>query len=80
MLKSTSGKTIIYAAAVCISVLLLSSCGTRRLNYDFRDLAVAAIKLDMDIEMNDNHRLYLEAANWIGTPYKYGGTTKKEKK
>lgn len=77
MLKSTLGKTMIYAAAGCISVLLLSSCGSRRFNYDFRDLAAAAIKLDMDIEMNDNHRLYLEAADWIGTPYRYGGTTKK---
>ncbi|WP_235353081.1 C40 family peptidase [Bacteroides caecigallinarum] len=47
------------------------------MNYDFRELAVAAITLDMDIEMNDNHRLYIEAADWIGTPYRYGGRTKK---
>ncbi|WP_375338138.1 C40 family peptidase [Bacteroides sp. ET336] len=64
--------------AVCISVLLLlSSCGSHRFNYDFRDLAAAAIRLDMDIEMNDNHKLYIEAADWIGTPYRYGGKTKK---
>nr|WP_239469619.1 C40 family peptidase [Bacteroides caecigallinarum] len=47
------------------------------MNYDFRELAAAAITLDMDIEMNDNHRLYIEAADWIGTPYRYGGRTKK---
>ncbi|WP_299231828.1 C40 family peptidase [uncultured Bacteroides sp.] len=55
----------------------MSSCGTHRMSYDFRDLAVAAIRLDMDIEMKDNHKLYLEAADWIGTPYRYGGTNKK---
>lgn len=69
-------KAIIYAG-ICLSVTLLSSCRTHKFNYDFRDLAVAAIRLDMDIEMRDNHHLYIEAANWIGTPYKYGGTTKK---
>lgn len=60
-----------------MAAIALSSCGTRRMSYDFRDLAVAAIRLDMDIEMKDNHKLYLEAADWIGTPYRYGGTTKK---
>lgn len=68
---------IIRLVAMCVAAIALSSCGTRRMNYDFRDLAVAAIRLDMDIEMNDNHKLYLEAADWIGTPYRYGGTTKK---
>lgn len=47
------------------------------MNYDFRDLAAAAIRLDMDIEMKDNHRLYIEASKWIGVPYRYGGTSKK---
>lgn len=64
-------------AAILTAMLSFSSCGTRRLNYDFRDLAAAAIRLDMDIDLKDNHKLYLEAADWIGTPYRYGGTTKK---
>ena len=29
----------------------------------------------MDIDMKDNHALYVEAANWIGTPYRGGGNT-----
>ena len=58
--------------AACVAAIALSSCGTHKMNYDFRELAVAAITLDMDIEMNDNHRLYIEAADWIGTPYRYG--------
>lgn len=64
-------------AVLGVATIMLSACGTRRMSYDFRDLAVAAIRLDMDIEMKDNHRLYLEAADWIGTPYRYGGTSKK---
>lgn len=31
----------------------------------------------MDIDYKDNHQLYLEAANWIGVPYRAGGTTKR---
>lgn len=77
MPEKTLYRKIIHVMAVCISVLLLSSCGSHSFNYDFRDLAAAAIRLDMDIEMNDNHKLYIEAADWIGTPYRYGGKTKK---
>jgi len=31
----------------------------------------------VDINMEDNHKLYLEAANWIGTPYRGGGDSKR---
>lgn len=35
-------------------------------------------KLGFSISANDpNYALYAESAKWIGTPYKYGGTTKK---
>lgn len=77
MLQNIIYRKFVCPTAVCISLLTLSSCGTHRMNYDFRELAVAAITLDMDIEMNDNHKLYIEAADWIGTPYRYGGKTKK---
>lgn len=76
-MTTVSYHKIIRWLVVCVAAIALSSCGTRRMSYDFRDLAVAAIRLDMDIEMKDNHKLYLEAADWIGTPYRYGGTTKK---
>lgn len=58
-------------------IIMMTSCGTHRMKYDFRDLAAAAIRLDMDIDMKDNHKLYIEASKWIGTPYRYGGTSKK---
>lgn len=71
-------KISIYRRAVgYIVILLLSSCATTVPHYDFRELAKAAIRLDMDIEKNDNHRLYVEVANWIGVPYRSGGNTQK---
>ena len=50
--------------AVC--TLLLSSCGTRAPRVDYRELARAAVRLEMDIDADDNHRLYVEVADWIG--------------
>lgn len=49
--------------------LILSSCGTRAPRVDYRELARAAVRLEMDIDANDNHRLYVEVADWIGVPY-----------
>lgn len=62
---------------VCGIIMTMTSCGTHRMSYDFRDLAAAAIRLDMDIDLKDNHKLYVEASEWIGTPYRYEGTSKK---
>lgn len=53
---------------VMLLALLLASCGTRAPRYDYRQLAKAAVRLDMDIDAKDNHRLYIEVADWIGTP------------
>lgn len=39
-------------------------------------LARAGILLGFDIEEDDPHALYLECASWLGTPYRYGGTTR----
>lgn len=59
--------------AVC--TLLLSSCGTRAPRVDYRELARAAVRLEMDIDVDDNHQLYVEVADWIGVPYRHGGST-----
>lgn len=61
-----------------LSTILFTSCGTRAPRYDYRELAQAAIRLDMDIAMEDNHRLYIESSQWIGVPYRAGGNTKEE--
>ena len=65
------------AGMLVMLALLLASCGTRAPRYDYRQLAKAAVRLDMDIDAKDNHRLYIEVADWIGTPYRHGGTTRK---
>lgn len=58
-------------------LLCLSSCHTSAPRLDYRALARASVQLGMDIGPKDNHRLYLTAAEWIGTPYRSGGHTKR---
>lgn len=55
---------------------LLGSCRTTTPTYDYQELAKASIRLGIDIDMKDNHALYIESANWLGVPYRGGGTTK----
>lgn len=59
-----------------VLVLLLSSCGTVAPKYNYEELARASIALGMDIDYDDNHKLYVEASKWIGVPYRYGGTSR----
>lgn len=59
------------------AIVGLSSCRTSAPHLDYQALARASILLGMDINMEDNHKLYLEAANWIGTPYRGGGDSKR---
>ena len=59
-----------------VVMLALSSCKTTAPRLNYQDLAHAAICLDMDIELDDYHPLYIESAKWIGTPYRYGGNSR----
>ncbi len=68
-------------AVILIFLLLAPAVSSCRMSRDissinFRELARASLILGFDIEENDNHQLYLEAAQWIGVPYKMAGTTK----
>lgn len=54
---------------------LLSSCRVSRMGIDYQALARASVRLGVDIDRKDNHALYLEAARWIGTPYRSGGNS-----
>lgn len=56
---------------------ILSSCRTSAPRLDYQALARASILLGVDINLEDNHKLYLEAADWIGAPYRGGGDSKK---
>lgn len=53
-----------------------ASCRTQAPTLDYRALAQASIKLGMDIDFDDNHALYLAAAEWIGVPYRSDGNNK----
>ncbi len=57
--------------------LLLGSCRTVAPQYDYQELARASVRLGIDIDMKDNHALYIESANWLGVPYRNGGTTRR---
>lgn len=56
---------------------ILSSCHTSAPSYDYQALAQASVRLGVDIGLKDNHALYLEAAQWIGTPYRAGGSSRR---
>lgn len=62
-----------------MALLFLTGCRTTRNNFsatEMREIVQAASKLNMYIDYDDNHELYIEAASWIGTPYQYGGTSR----
>ena len=56
--------------------LLLHSCSTPTPRVDYQALAKASVQLNMDINLNDDHKLYIEASQWIGVPYRSGGSSK----
>lgn len=60
-----------------VFLALLPSCKTQVPKYNYAELAKAAVRLHIDIDMNDNHRLYIESARWIGVPYRHGGNSKR---
>lgn len=66
---------LLFILAVLTAVL--SSCRTSAPRLDYQALARASILLGVDINLEDNHKLYLEAADWIGAPYRGGGDSKR---
>ena len=60
---------------LCALTFLLGSCRTPAPAYNYQELAKASIRLGIDIDMEDNHALYVESSKWIGVPYRSGGTT-----
>lgn len=63
---------LLFGLALC-----LSSCRTHAPRMDYKALAKASIRLGIDINLADNHPLYLESAQWIGVPYRSGGNSKR---
>lgn len=75
------GVRVVCGCLLCISIL--TSCHTTKTVSDdwngisMRDLACAAIALGFDVEETDDWPLLIEASQWIGVKYVYGGNTKK---
>ena len=70
-------KLFLHLLTMGVLTVLLASCGTSAPHYDYQELARASIRLGMDIDMNDSHRLYVESAQWVGVPYRGGGNSKR---
>lgn len=73
-------RTFLYVCTMSV-LLFFSSCGSSRNSTSdsayFRELARAGLRLGFDIEQKDNQALMIEAAKWIGTPYRAGGNDKR---
>lgn len=72
-------KNIGHTFFIGMAILFLSGCKTVRSSFseaEMHEIVQAANKLNMYIDYDDNHQLYIEAASWLGTPYKYGGNSR----
>ena len=67
----------IHYLLLLVFPLFFGSCRTATPHYDYQELARASVRLGIDIDMKDNHALYVESANWLGVPYRGGGSTKR---
>ena len=65
-------KNILFA--ISIIVILVSACGNKQSDKDF--YAYYSKKLGINLTGKENKKLIKTVAEWKGTPYKYGGTTK----
>ena len=58
-------KYLSYIVALTIILIGLSSCHTSAPRLDYKALAQASVRLGVDIELQDNHKLYIHASEWI---------------
>ncbi|MCD8184227.1 MAG: NlpC/P60 family protein [Bacteroides sp.] len=66
-----------YIIALAGLLVGLSSCHTSAPRLDYKALAQASARLGIDVELTDNHALYINVAEWIGVPYHAGGDSKR---
>lgn len=67
-------RTIILIVSL---LYILTGCKTSAPSFNYQELARASIRLNMDIDMEDNHHLYIAASQWLGTHYQNGGNSKR---
>ena len=70
-------KNFLYVLTILGLVVSLSSCRSAAPRLDYKALARASVRLGVDIRLEDNHKLYIEAAEWMDVPYRTGGESKR---
>lgn len=70
-------RALSYGVILAGILIGLSSCRTSAPRLNYKALAQASIRLGTDIDLHDNHKLYIESSEWIGVPYRAGGDTKR---
>lgn len=78
-------KLLQYILFLSTCTLLLSSCGSSKGNanlYNPKEVAYLSKQLEISLNNRDkdddrNIPLYAEVSTWLGTPYRYGGSTKR---
>lgn len=76
---------LIYLSCIFLYAIVLSSCGSSKENarlYDPKEVAYLSKQLQIELSNKDkqddkNMPLYAEVSLWLGSPYRYGGMTKK---
>lgn len=69
-------KRFVYLFLAGTLIFCLSSCHTSAPRLDYKALARASVRLGIDIGPTDNHKLYIESAEWTGVSYRPGGDSK----
>ena len=69
---------ILLIIGLLFSGLFLTSChSSKQLAGTRGQREQLSHQLGIKLSRKDDLRLYSEAAKWLGTPYRYGGTTRK---
>lgn len=69
-------KYFLYIVALIGLTFSLSSCHTSAPRLNYKALAKASVRMGVDINMEDNHKLYIASAEWMGVRYRAGGDNK----
>jgi len=66
------------ASILVIIISAMTSCGSKKIIYNPDEVAYLSKQLKIPIENDDpDMPLLAEVSLWLGTPYRYGGNTKK---
>lgn len=68
---------LIYIVVLAALAFSLSSCRSSAPHLNYKALAKASVRLGIDIDKEDNHKLYIASAEWIGVPYRMGGNSQR---